>query len=207
MGIFDWITGQKSNVEILDDLIWLTKKVKFERIAESVTQTHAAQDRPVAVILVAHFQDCLNELQTIVESGQFNGSVMAAAVEKLNAASMAQTPFFESQRIDIIVGERHPLASHDEAVVQFARSLTCQCRVVHHLSLEDALLTTFAGDWVKNVLKGLGMKDDQAIQSKLVARRIKDCQRRIQRLASADVSADSAEQWMELNIPESFGNN
>jgi hypothetical protein len=149
MGIFDWFTGNKSNVETLDDAIWLTKKVKFERIAESVTQRLAAQDRPVAVILVAPFQDCLNELQMIVERGQFSGPVKAVAVESLNATSTAQTPFVESLRIDIIVGERHPLASHDEAVVEFARSLTCRCRLVHHLSLDDALLKPFVGDWLQ----------------------------------------------------------
>ena len=43
----------------------------------------------------------------------------------------------ESRSILIIVGERHPLASHDDVVVAFARSLPCRSRHVHHLSMED----------------------------------------------------------------------
>ena len=199
MGIFDRNTDQKSNVEILVDFIWLTKKVKFGRIAESITQRLAAQDCPVAVILVAHFQDCLNVLQTIVESGQFSTPVKAVAVENLNAASGAHTRFFESQRIDIIVGERHPLASHDEAVVEFARSLTCRCRLVHHLSLEDALLKPFVGER-KSMFESLGLKEDEPLQNRLMALYIKQCQARIEKLASGDESAASADEWIERNI-------
>ena len=41
-----------------------------------------------------------------------------------------------------------------------------------YLSLEDDLMRIFAGEWVKNVLTRLGMQDGEAIESKLVSRRI-----------------------------------
>ena len=46
------------------------------------------------------------------------------------------------------------------------------------LSLEDDLVRIFAGDWVKNLLTRLGMEDGQAIESKMVTRRIEGAQKK-----------------------------
>jgi hypothetical protein len=206
MGIFDWLTGRKGNVELLDDKIWLTKTVKFERISDSVAQRLASPNPPAAVILLAHFQDCLAELQRIAKAGHFDAPVTAAAAEELKDGPAAGPPFGESHTIDIVVAERHPLASHDKAVVDFARGLSCPCRVEHHLSLDDALLKSFAGEWVRNLVRRLGLKDEQSIDGKLVTRRIRQCQARLKRLVAGEEPAVSAEQWMERNLPTSLGN-
>ncbi len=49
-----------------------------------------------------------------------------------------------------------------------------------YLSLEDDLVRIFAGDWVKNILTRLGMEDGQAIESKMVTRRIEGAQKKIE---------------------------
>ena len=41
-----------------------------------------------------------------------------------------------------------------------------------YLSLEDDLMRIFAGEWVKNMLTRLGMKEGEAIESRMVSRRI-----------------------------------
>ena len=41
-----------------------------------------------------------------------------------------------------------------------------------YLSLEDDLMRIFAGEWVKNILTRLGMEEGQAIESRMVTRRI-----------------------------------
>ncbi|MDA0834935.1 MAG: preprotein translocase subunit SecA [Planctomycetota bacterium] len=48
------------------------------------------------------------------------------------------------------------------------------------LSLEDDLMRIFAGDWVKNVLTSLGMKDGEAIESGMVTRRIEAAQKKVE---------------------------
>lgn len=63
-------------------------------------------------------------------------------------------------------------------------------------------MRVFAGEWVENVLKQLGMKEDEPIESAMVARRIKAAQKKIESLSVGDLAADSAEQWMERNCPE-----
>lgn len=48
------------------------------------------------------------------------------------------------------------------------------------LSLEDDLMRIFAGEWVKNVLTRLGMQEGEAIESKMVSRRIEGAQRKVE---------------------------
>jgi preprotein translocase subunit SecA len=49
-----------------------------------------------------------------------------------------------------------------------------------YLSLEDDLMRIFAGEWVKNMLTRLGMEDGQAIESRMVSRRIEGAQKKVE---------------------------
>jgi len=48
------------------------------------------------------------------------------------------------------------------------------------LSLEDDLMRLFAGAWVSNFLKKLGMGEDMPIESRLVSRRIRSAQKKVE---------------------------
>jgi preprotein translocase subunit SecA len=49
-----------------------------------------------------------------------------------------------------------------------------------YLSLEDDLMRIFAGEWVKNILTRLGMKRGEAIESRMVTRRIEGAQKKVE---------------------------
>jgi len=49
-----------------------------------------------------------------------------------------------------------------------------------YLSLEDDLMRIFAGEWVKNVLTRLGMQDGEAIESRMVTRRVEAAQKKVE---------------------------
>ena len=48
------------------------------------------------------------------------------------------------------------------------------------LSLEDDLMRIFAGDWVKGILTRMGMKEGEAIESKMVTRRVEGAQKKVE---------------------------
>ena len=48
------------------------------------------------------------------------------------------------------------------------------------LSLEDDLMRKFAGEWVSSVLTRLGMEEGEAIESKMVSRRVEGAQKKIE---------------------------
>src|SRR5207237_7688317 len=49
-----------------------------------------------------------------------------------------------------------------------------------YLSLQDDLMRIFAGEWVASVLTRLGMEPGQAIESKMVSRRIEAAQKKVE---------------------------
>ena len=203
MGIFDWLKKPKSNVELLGDQIWLTKQAKFAGISVATARCLAEPVRPFAVLLVAHFWDCLGELRAVVEQGGFDQqSVMTTTAEHLQGRSAPVVACDDSRTIEIIVGERHPLQSHDATIAEFAQSLPCRSRLIHNVSLEDPLLRVFAGEWVQNVLQRLGMNENEAIQSQMVTRRLQAAAQKIEQQAVSDLPAESAEEWLERNCPD-----
>jgi preprotein translocase subunit SecA len=49
-----------------------------------------------------------------------------------------------------------------------------------YLSLEDDLMRIFAGEWVKNILTRLGMQEGEAIESRMVSRRVEGAQKKVE---------------------------
>ena len=203
MGIFDWLKGERSNFEVASDRIWLTKAAKFAGISAEVSRSLAGPEVPDAIFLVAHFQDCLNELRSLVEGAGFDPSrVMVTTADAFAGLSASGMGLSENQNVLIAVAERHLLRSHDEAVLDFARTLPCRCRLVFYISLEDPVMQLFAGEWVQNMLRQLGMSEDAAIESRMVARRVKQAQKKIEGQVTGDSPAESAEQWLEWNYQQ-----
>src|SRR5205085_9637784 len=49
-----------------------------------------------------------------------------------------------------------------------------------YLSLEDDLMRIFAGEWVSGLLQRLGMQEGEAIESRMVSRRIEAAQKKVE---------------------------
>ena len=201
MGLFDWFRGPPTNVTVLPDVIWLTKSAKLDGLAKTVSEALAGPEPPDAVLLVAHFRDCLDDLQKLVDGDRIAGPVGIVSAGDLGGRTAGMS-LDESRKILIVVCERHPLRTHDDGIGEFAAGLPCRSRLVHHVSLDDPLMKASAGAWVTNTLRNLGMKEDAPIESPMVARRIKAAQDKLADRCRSDHPADSAEAWMERNCPE-----
>lgn len=203
MGLFDFLFGggkKRSNVEVVPDHIWMTTEAKFSGLVKEAEER--SKSETVAVLLVAHFPDVLERLEKISNQQAWDVPCKAVLASDLNTSLTASLSVEESAIIDIIVGERHPLPSVDDRLEKFADELPCRCRFSHHISLDDSMIKVFAGDWVKNVLKQLGMTEDDAIESQMVSRRIRQSQQKIEGRAFGCLDAGSAAEWLKKNCPE-----
>nr|WP_143548214.1 hypothetical protein [Rhodopirellula sp. SM50] len=178
----------------------MTTDAKFAGLATEAGER--SRSATVAILLVAHFPDVLARLEELSNHQTWSVPCMAVLASHLNADLATSLSLDESAMIDVIVGERHPLPSVDDRLEAFADELPCRCRFSHHLSLEDAVIEVFAGDWIKSVLTKLGMNEDEAIKSQMVSRRIRQKQQKIEGRAFGTVDAESAAAWLEKNCPE-----
>jgi hypothetical protein len=202
MGFFDSLFGSKkhTNVEVVPDHIWMTSLAKFAGLAKDVEDR--AQSGTVAILLVAHFPDVLARLEELANQLALSVPVKAVPAVNLDVDLATSLNLDKSAIIDVIVGERHPLPSVDDRLEEFADELPCRCRFSHHISLEDPVIKIFAGEWVGNVLRKLGISEDQAIESNMVSRRIRQAQQKIEGRAFGSSDANTAAEWLEKNCPD-----
>ncbi|HMP04833.1 MAG TPA: preprotein translocase subunit SecA [Lacipirellulaceae bacterium] len=90
-----------------------------------------------------------------------------ATVKSLGGLHIVGTERHESRRIDLQLRGRCGRQG-DPGSSRF------------YLSLEDDLMRIFAGEWVKNMLTRLGMQEGEAIESKMVSRRIEGAQKKVE---------------------------
>lgn len=199
MGLFSLLFGggSRSTVEELDDRIWRTSESKFNGISKQLQERNTS----AVILLIGHFEDTLERLTAIADACSGDVPLKATLAENLSTDIAARLNIEESAIIDLVVAERHPLFTTDEAVRRFAEEIPCHCRLVYHLSLEDPVLSLFVSGFVKKVLDSLGMKDDEPMESNMVSRRIKTAQQRIEATAIGNSRAASADEWLQLNMP------
>ena len=201
MEMFDFLFGggKRSNVEVIPDVIWLNNTAKLKGIRKDVVAQGSSG--AVGLLLVAHFPDVLEQLFKIAAENGNHIPIKVSLAKDLSTDLVSEWSVNESATVAVIVGERHPLPKHDDEVLQFAESLPHQVRLIRHVSLEDPLMKAFAGEWVENLLRRMGMKEDEAIESNMVSRRIKAAQQKIEKEAFGDSDANSAAEWLAANVP------
>src|SRR5688500_16182195 len=201
--IFDRLRGmlgQKppSRVELQPDSVWLSNQAKLTGVRNELAKRSAVGSAMIA--LVAHFPDVLRELEQIAAAHTGPGSVRAVLAKQFSADGATRFPLGESETMDLIVAERHPLASVDAELVRFADALPCRCRMVHHLSLDDALLRYFGSDRIRELLTRMGATEDEPITHALINRSIQQAQEKIEAAAIGHIDANSAQGWLEVNV-------
>lgn len=218
MGLLSWLF-RKPAFELQPDRIFLTRSAMLNDFVQRCRMAAQAQDR---VLLVAHFEelrrailDQLNAERIPVEeaAGQLRSHACLselvpktptlALAEQLMADETAVESHDKSPSVAVLIAERHPLRGHDERIEQFAAALPAAARLTYFGSLDSAVYRRFAGDWVADTLKNLGMKPDEAIESQMISRRLIAAQRKIEAAMISDAPAESAEEWCERNLPTS----
>lgn len=200
MGLFDFLfsTKKPTRVELVADQLWMTIDEKYAGLARDISERLDSES--ALILLVAHFPDILQRLNDfVVESGSV--PVRAVLASQLFNDVAARMQLDESVTIDIIVAERHPLASADEQIVEFAEELPCRTRLSYHLSLEDPFLVKFGGATMKQMFEMFKLDAGESMQSNMLSRRIKKAQQKMERNAFDNSPANSAEEWLEKNYP------
>lgn len=215
MGLFSWLFGKQPRVEVRE-MIRLTDKARTKAVAEAVRDSLAAGR---TVLVVAHFPATLAAFgekiigkgvphETIpsrltsraaLELASGTPRVLLGLVRNLEPDEFPPPDDAPESPLPVLVLERHFLRAHDDRVVKFAEGLGGRATVEFHTALDDPLMGLFAGEWVRNVLRGLGMKEDEALDSAMVNRRIAAAQAKVAGSYPSDHDADSPAEWLERN--------
>ncbi|WP_439622856.1 hypothetical protein [Gemmata sp.] len=215
MGLFRWLFGAPQRVASRD-VIWLTDAARWRGAAAAIG-AHLTAGRSVLVLaqfpatLAAFGEQLLgrgwphlavpSELTPAAALKLASGPprVLFGLVRNLKPDEFPPPDTAPLSSLPVVVLERHLLRAHDEHVARFAGGLGSRAAVEYHISMGDPLMALFAGEWVTNVLRNLGMKESESIDSAIVGRRIEQAQAKIAKEVASEQDADSPAEWLERN--------
>lgn len=198
MQLWSWLTGGKRQIE-QSEMIWLTNRARLEGICHTLQE----KSRNCQLLIVtSHFSDRLGEMRKLLNrdstpfreadhllrpgdihreiSGQNAAAILLAPASQLVSDEPPVSKGDPSYRIVVLLVECHPMRLFDERIEQFAAAIPYEVELQSFLALDDAGMKMFAGEWVRDVLTKLGMKEDEAITSSMIARRLKGAQRKVE---------------------------
>jgi preprotein translocase subunit SecA len=74
--------------------------------------------------------------------------------------------------------------------------------VIYHTSLSDALMMHFGGDRLRDLMKQLGMEEQECISHPAISRAIRNAQEKIAKQVQLEVRTMSPEEWFKYNLPQ-----
>lgn len=138
---------------------------------EAVTIATNMAGRGTDILLGGNWKAKLENLDNPTEA---DAERLKSEWEQNNAAVLA------SGGLHIIGSERHESRRIDNQLRGRAGRQGDPGNSRFYLSLEDDLMRIFAGDRVVNMMKAMGLKEDEAIEHKMVSRSIENAQRKVE---------------------------
>jgi hypothetical protein len=102
----------------------------------------------------------------------------------------------------ILFMEHHPSLATEQAVLAAIEELfpDGSATVGFYAGLDDPLMQRFGSEKIIDLMKKMGMKDNEAISHSMVTASIRRAQEKISAKVTAETKCNSAEEWMKINL-------
>jgi hypothetical protein len=172
--------GKKEKPVPVSDLIWLNDTGKKAGLFQLLKQ------KPEAV-LCTWFANTATEFETFLE-GKEPGHTIYLQRELHTSVTNGK---------EIIFLEHYPLFKKEQ---ELFRSLNAAAITVLS-SLEDPLLTQFGGEKISNLMRTLGVAEEEVLSHKMITSSLVNAQQKLDKEISTELPATSAEEWFTRNRP------
>jgi hypothetical protein len=177
MGLFNF--SKKEATPAIQDMIWMSQTAKLNGCLKLVQQ----QD----VVVVGWFSD------TVDLFNKFLNEQNRLGVEILQARSVMA---IQAGNKKLILLEHYPLLKKE---IDFIANINPP-QVIVLSSLDEPLFEQFGSDKIIQMMKSLGMKDDEMIQHPMITKAIAQAQNKLEKKVVVENSANSSKEWFERNI-------
>ena len=177
--MFNFSGNNKSKIAITDK-IWLTEENKWQACVQQVKNEKDT-------IICVWFDDSFQKIEAFF-------SAHGLPTDKIIPARELARNYIQNNAL--IFAEHYPLRSKEQ---EFYEKLGLT-EVTVYSSLDEPLFTHFGGDKISNLVKQMGMKEDEAIEHALITSSIKNAQEKINSKVSFDQPAHSQADWFRKNL-------
>jgi hypothetical protein len=188
--MFAWPWQKKSPPEPESrDRVWMTLAARDRAVVR------AAQAGPLVVL--AFFDETVERLRAA-----------------LRQAGLSEAPQLVVTRVDqlerrppgaeVIIAERHPMPANNRALLErLQREAPTAPPPTFFSALDDAFLLRLSGSSLSDLMKQLGMAEDEAIEHPMLGKAMKNAREKAEKqiASSAPAHAASLAEWVQRNLP------
>ena len=138
------------------------------------------------IVFIFWFDESLQQAQTFF-SRQASETVSLLTAREATTAHLAGKT--------VIFAEHHPLRSKEEGLYSKMNLQTVQV----YSSLSEPLFQQFGSDKIIQLMKQLGMNEDEIIEHDMVSKSIRKAQENIEKKVIVDQTASSQAEWLQKN--------
>jgi len=175
MGLFK----RKESIKIKDK-IWMKKEAKLQGIISE-------WQKDPGTIFIFWFDDSLREVESIFTKQTNNSPILITARE-------ATAQYAAGKKI--IIGEHYPLQQKENDLFQKLKLGVAEI----WSSLDEPLFKRFGSDKIIEIMKQLGMKEDQVIEHPMISKAIQNAQAKISKKNLMDSLSVSQSDWLLKNF-------
>lgn len=174
--MFGLFGGSDSKIKIIDK-VWMTKEAKWKACAQML------QVNPEC-IFITWFEETRHDL------AQFLGNdACVQTADKIDVAGLKNKM--------VVFAGHYPLSQKEQAL--FKQLNLNEIPVIS--SLDEPLFMKFGGEKLIDLMKQLGMKDDEVLGHAMITTSIKRAQEKLERQVRMEKPANSAKEWFGFNLP------
>jgi hypothetical protein len=177
MAMFGFFKSSAPKIKVIDR-IWMSQAAKWKACQDMLKLNRNC-------LFVAWFEQTFNELRSSLPQGNRQDVILAVDIDNADAKG----------RMTIFV-EHYPLISTEQNL--FERLNLPEVLVLS--SLDEPLFGLFGGEKMVELLRRLGMNDDEVLGHSMINKSIRNGQKKIQEKVVVEKKAASQRDWIGLNL-------
>jgi len=204
-----WFFAKKKNYLIKEDKVWMHKESKYLYLIKELSNL---TNTDKMVFLCSYFPDTILHVGQLLQKTQipFNdytntNSIDSQKVNLITVQTLAKVTShaFISDKpagYKIFMLEHHPLYTIENELFKHLNALDKEIHITYYLSLDQPLFRVFGKDNIENMMRHMGMSEDEYITHVLITKAIENVQKKTEKKAVSFIDANNADEWYTKNI-------
>ncbi|MBX2917460.1 MAG: hypothetical protein KF856_19485 [Cyclobacteriaceae bacterium] len=203
MGLFSFL---KSSKPAYTDRVWRTAD---KALLGMITDAMMAITRKQVPIVLCFFEDEFEQITKFL----IDKSVPAIPLKLYHTekqsgvvwyASASTAPEFLStlakEPVNILFFGHYPIPTRENELLQKLRAVFPSTSIIFYSSLDEPAFKLFGGERITALLDSLGMKEDEAIEHRLVSSSMQRAREKVASMVRHEQPATSEADWFSKNV-------
>ena len=178
--MFNFLKKRETDSVKIQDKVWMNELSKFEFLCDEIKKHNDT-------LYVFWFDETLSKAELLL-SKEIRTALPFITAREITSSAVAGRK--------IIFAEHYPLAQKEKDL--FLKLHLKETQIWS--SLDEPLFQHFGGEKIVAMMKKLGIKENEAVEHKMLTKSIQNAQQKIETKVLLEQSAASQKEWIERNL-------